>query len=58
MILKDHPIRYTAIQVRRSIDRLETFKEMNPADAGKYGTQNLIDHLKNLYQLFPRELRK
>jgi hypothetical protein len=58
MILKEHPLRYTATQVRRSIERLETYREMNPVDANNNGTLTIINELKMVYSLFSEEFRK
>lgn len=58
MILKEHPLRYTATEIRRSIQRLETYAEINPNEAASHKTETIIDLLKNVYRQFPKEYQK
>lgn len=58
MILKEHPLKYTATEVRRSIQRLETYAEINTKEAEGNRTHDIIQSLKVVYGMFPKEFRK
>lgn len=59
MNLKSHPIKQTAMEVRRSIQRLETFKEAFPYDqhveAGV--VENMLSALKLVWHNVPSEMK-
>jgi DNA-directed RNA polymerase subunit L len=55
MILKEHPIKYTATEVRRAITRLETYESLNPQEAAIKGVKQIVDKLREVYMVIPKE---
>lgn len=58
MIPKEHPLRKTATEIRRSKQRLETYQSLNPQEAAIKGIKLIVDQLSEVYRLIPKEFRK
>jgi hypothetical protein len=58
MILKEHPVKYTATEIRRAISRLETYAELNVKESEDIGTLSIIAKLKETYAMIPKSYRK
>lgn len=58
MILKEHPVKYTATEIRRAISRLETYAELNTKEAEELAVKGIIFALKETYALIPKDYRK
>jgi DNA-directed RNA polymerase subunit L len=58
MIPKEHPLRKTATEIRRSKMRLEAYQQLNPQEAAIKGVMPIVDQLAKVYALIPKEFRK
>jgi hypothetical protein len=58
MILKEHPVKYTATEIRRAISRLETYLELSSNEAISLHVPDIIAQLKETYILIPKTYRK
>lgn len=58
MISKEHPLKKTATEVRRSKARLEAYTSINPQEAAIKNVKPIIDKLQAIYLMIPNEFRK
>jgi hypothetical protein len=58
MIPKEHPLKKTATEIRRSKQRLENYQQLNPQEAAIKGVKPIVDQLSHVYALIPKEFRK
>jgi DNA-directed RNA polymerase subunit L len=58
MIPKEHPLKKTATEIRRSKMRLETYINLNPQEAAIKNVKPIVDQLSHVYSLIPKEFRK
>jgi hypothetical protein len=58
MIPKEHALKKTATEIRRSKQRLETYQSLNPQEAAIKGIKPIIDKLSEVYSIIPKEYRR
>lgn len=55
MVSNKHPMVKTAIDIRRTIHRLEVWMQMSPHETEEIGVAAMVDSLKEIRKTIPRE---
>lgn len=55
MVSNKHPMVKTAIDIRRTIHRLEVWMQMSPNETDEIGVAAMVDKLQDLRKSIPKE---